>query len=127
MAKKIKYSELTEPRREQVVRRLMEEGGSNVSVAKALGTKPNTIASYRHRKKIPSTNPAPFGGTAQPAKKEAAKAPKKKPNQEPRLPNVPGLRESPSEAARCEAPGMRCPYEATPGTPFCPLHQPKQK
>jgi len=139
------FYKLQEPEREQVVRKLMEAGGSNRSVAEELGTKPNTIASYRNRKGIPSTNEAPKVGKRKkkpkaPTKLKPAAKPKEtiappKPKVEaptvlpaPKLAPLPkqdiaGLEEARSEASRCESKRTHCIYEAKPGSRFCPLHQ----
>lgn len=127
MAKEAKkYAELKEPTREQVVRQLMEAGGSNKSVGKELGVSPNTIASYRHRKGIPSTNEAPVmrgqrrTGTAQARSSvmsDTAESP------------VPlRLKMATSEATQCMAKdedGMQCGFKREEGSKYCakPAHQ----
>lgn len=120
------FYSLKEPEREHVVRRLMEAGGSNHTVAKKLGTKPNTIASYRNRKKIPSTNKAPSMGkpTEEPepqAPSPPLPAPAPAPQEPPRRHKM-----SATEATQCLAQdedGRRCGYERLPGSGYCGLPQ----
>lgn len=120
MTKKKKWGSMSPDEREEAVRALMNEGGSNKSVAGDLDTTPGTIAGFRRRKGIRSTHDAP--GMGKTKKKKAKPAPKPK-EAAPQESEVPGLVESKSEASRCEYKRERCEYEAKPGTNFCPLHQ----
>ena len=114
MARKKKlYSDMSPDEREAAVRTLMQAGGSNKSVAQALGTTPGAIAGIRYRRNIPSSHRSGFVDVK---KSESGVL-------LPRIPAVPGLLEAKSEASRCEYKGAHCPYEAKPGSPFCPLHQ----
>lgn len=104
------YYTLPDDALKEMVKRLMAAGGSNASVAKELGTNPNTIASYRHRKGIPSRNEAPF---------KRQKKEKKK------------MRPAASEATQCKARvmGHQCAWEREPGSDYCalPHHQALEK
>jgi len=129
MAKKKLYDDMSPEEREHIVRQLMDAGGSNRSVAAALGTTRGTIARLRRTKNIPSKNKPGFAdviksesgvAVARPVPK--IPRPKKAKQQKP-VPDMPGLVEAKSEASRCEHRGAYCPYEAVVGSPFCPLHQ----
>jgi len=98
------FSELSRPERAEVVRELIARGGSDLSVALELGTTKNTIVAIRRD----------FGIAAnyRPGFEDVQKSQS----------GVP-LRMAAIEATRCEHKGAHCPYEAKPGSPFCPLHQ----
>ena len=96
------------------LKRLMALGHSNKTAAAILGVTPGIVAGMRHRKHIPSKN-AP--GSASKIKKRRNL--EISPAEIRRL----GLRESPSEAARCESKEVECPFEAQVGTLYCRLHQ----
>lgn len=119
------YYTLPPDDREKEVRRLMEAGGSNISVAKALGTKPNSIASYRNRKGIPSTHDAPSMGKSAPQKPPPAPHPST-PSIKPMPQDKPRLKLAAAEATQCVArdeDGRRCGYERHPGSEYCGLPQ----
>lgn len=91
-----------------LVRQAMEDGHSNTSAAKALGTTLGTIAGLRNKNKIPSKNSAP-------------------PMYPPTIPRQ-RLKVAVSEAKQCiEMIGTnghkhRCGYEIAEGLDKCALH-----
>ncbi len=117
------YKKLKEPKREKEVRRLMEAGGSNRSVAKALGTKHNTIASYRYRKNIPSTHDAPPMGRRRDTKivRSSVMSATTKQSTPPLKLRLPA-----SEAQRCLAKnnsGQQCHFVREEDSKYCALPQ----
>lgn len=117
MAQKAKtktWDRMSADEREAAVRRLMEAGGSNISVAHDLDTTPGAIAGLRRRKGIASTNEVPSMGKPKEEQEPVAAAPPPKPKL------------AASEATQCikrdEEDGRQCGFERMPHSLYCVLH-----
>jgi len=135
--KRKKYKKLsrckTDDERNALVAEAMEDGHSNKTAAKALGTTPGTIAGIRNRAKIPSKH-RPTHGTAI----EAASSPPP-PEQKSLLEAEPEYEPPPQSAVdmnlrfagddwahqcqhQVDAEGHLCSFKQMPGENYCPKH-----
>lgn len=92
------WGDMSPQEREAAVRELMAKGGSNASVAKELDTTPGTIAGFRYKRGIPSTN-ASHGGYKE---KEPAQKARAMPAPKPEARKAPAARAKPSPAPAAE-------------------------
>ena len=116
------------PREEQIaaVRLSMEAGGSNTSVARALGTTPGTVAGIRFKNNIPSRN-QPHGQSRTTDTKSSVLSDTSEPSRTPFK-----LKMAASEAKQCLAfdeGGRQCAGAREAGSDYCakPDHQALEK
>lgn len=111
------WDEYDDDEHTEVLKRLMDDGHSNISAAAALQTTPGTIAGFRFKNNIPSKNPP-----VTPRKK----APEEVPRTAVYVPTHPPQKLAASEATQCAytdpKDGKRCGYERKPCSTFCELH-----
>lgn len=103
------WGDMSPQEREAAVRELMAKGGSNASVAKELDTTPGTIAGFRYKRGIPSTNAA-HGGYKE---KEPEHKARKMPAPKPEARKAPAAKARPSPAPAAE-PVRKVPAERKP-------------
>jgi transposase-like protein len=128
------FNDIPRDDRAPAVRMHMEAGGSIRSAAREFSSTPGAIAGIMRDYGIPSKNRPGFAKAEKSSsgvliERTMPKPPRTdllKPKRA-KVPALPGLAEARSEASRCEYPREHCPYEAEVGSPFCPLHQGKEK